>query len=185
MSSTGRILQLLRDARIELAPGLSESETARAEVVYGFRFPPDLRELLQAALPLGERFPDWRTAPNEFIDKMMEWPLNGILFDVEHNSFWLPGWGEKPTDLEAALEIARRAVANAPTLTPIFAHRFLPVEPCQSGNPVFSVMQTDIIYYGSDLLEYFQNELLRKYDLAGYKTTIRKIQLWSSLAWDE
>ncbi len=185
MNTTQQIIALLRNAKIELAPGLSESETARAEAIYGFRFPPDLRELLQTALPVGERFLNWRISPNEFIDKMMEWPLDGLLFDVERNSFWLESWGEKPTDLEAAFEIARQKIAMAPRLIPIYAHRFLPATPCESGNPVFSVHQTDIIYYGSDLLEYFQNELLRKYDLMGYGTKIRRIPLWSEITQGE
>lgn len=178
---TALILELLRDAKIELAPGLSEVETQRAETIYGFRFPPDLRELLQIALPISERFPDWRAVPNEFITGMMKWPLDGMLFDIEHDKFWMPNWGDKPQDLEAAFEIARREVAKVPKLIPIYAHRYLPAEPCESGNPVFSVYQMDIIYYGSDLLEYFRNELLRQYEITESETSPREIPFWSAV----
>lgn len=177
------ICAILRDAKIELAPGLSELEIRRAEAVYDFCFPPDLRELLQMALPTGEQFPDWRTVPNKFISDRMVWPLDGMLFDIKENSFWLLEWGEKPADIEAAYNIARQTVAKAPRLIPIYGHRFLPAEPCDKGNPVFSVYQTDVIYYGSDLLEYFCNEFLAEpFEISGYKTTICQIPLWGRLA---
>ena len=79
-------------------------------------------------------------------------------FDIEHNAFWMPEWGEKPENLAAAFEIARRAVSKAPFLIPICSHRYLPASPLERGNPIFSVHQTDIIYYGADLLDYLQNE---------------------------
>lgn len=47
-----------------------------------------------------------------------------------------------------------------PRLIPIYAHRFTPAAPSPSESPVFSVWQTDIIYYGANLLEYLTNELL-------------------------
>jgi hypothetical protein len=33
-----------------------------------------------------------------------------------------------------------------------------PREPNEAGNPIFSVHQTDIIYYGNDLVDYFHDE---------------------------
>jgi hypothetical protein len=36
--------------------------------------------------------------------------------------------------------------------------RYIPAEPNESRNPVFSVHQTDIIHYGNDLADYFQRE---------------------------
>ncbi|MCP4084980.1 MAG: hypothetical protein GY745_08005 [Actinomycetia bacterium] len=49
-------------------------------------------------------------------------------------------------------------MATAPMLIPVYAHRYLPSEPCRSGNPVLSVMQTDVIYYGQNLVEYVEND---------------------------
>ena len=40
--------------------GLSDSEIAATETQFGFRFPPDLRLFLQAGLPKGTQFPNWR-----------------------------------------------------------------------------------------------------------------------------
>jgi hypothetical protein len=50
-------LNLLRRSGVSLAPGLSPAEFRAAEARFGFRFPPDLRLLLSAAIPLG-KFPD-------------------------------------------------------------------------------------------------------------------------------
>lgn len=177
--SSQSILHLLYAIKIELAPGLSESEAVRAEAAYEFRFPPDLRELLQTALPVGEGFPDWRTAPNDSITDKMAWPLDGMFFDIKHNAFWLRSWGEKPQEVKAACEIARQAVANAPKLIPIYGHRYLPAEPCESGNPVLSVYQTDIIQYGSNLETYFDCEFLRRDSFKPRE--LRPIQFWNEV----
>src|SRR5262249_43163790 len=75
--------------------------------------------------------------------------------------FWLPEWGLQPDSLQDALQVAERAVAMAPRLIPVYAHRYLPAESAREGNPIFSVYQTDIIIYGNDLLSYFAREFPR------------------------
>ena len=112
--------------------------------------------------------------------------LHGIAFDIENSGFWLERWGERPPHLPAALEIARSDFLSWPKLLPLFGHRFLAAEPCRSGNPVFSIMQTDIIYYGADLAHYLMLEFMPKrdegYRLHTYAQEIRKIDVWSDLA---
>ena len=107
-----------------------------------------------------------------------------MCFDIEHNTFWLEEWGQKPDDLKAAFEVARHVFLQAPTLIPICSHRYIPATPHEAGNPVFSVYQTDIIYYGTDLLDYLQNEF--KYYFGRKEYTIngqpREIPFWSMLA---
>ena len=143
---------------VEFAPGLTDAEIAAVENQFGFRFPPDLRAFLQTALPRGERFPDWRHGNEAELREWLEMPLEGILFDVQHNQFWLDEWGPRPGALSEALRITREQVAAAPRLIPVFAHRMMPDEPHAPGNPVFSVHQTDIIHYGADLASYLRNE---------------------------
>jgi hypothetical protein len=142
---------------VEFAPGLSDSEVAAAEQTFAFRFPPDLRAFLQTALPCGQ-FPNWRSGDEAALRSRLDLPRKGILFDVQHNGFWLPEWGEHPEQLEQALRIASDSVGAAPKLIPIYAHRMMPDEPHLPGNPVFSVHQTDIIYYGFDLADYLRHE---------------------------
>ena len=45
-------------------------------------------------------------------------------------------------------------LAQAPTLIPIYGHRYLPAGNGTHGHPVLSVYQTDIIFYGTDLADY-------------------------------
>lgn len=151
-------VSVMRSQGIALAPGLSDAEVELAETIHGFRFPPDLRALLQHAQPIGDRFPDWRHPRSKFLRERLAWPADSICFDIEHNAFWMSDWGERPRWLAHAKAIARRAVRAAPFLVPVFAHRYLPAEPSRAGNPIFSVYQTDIIYYGRDIMSYLDAE---------------------------
>jgi hypothetical protein len=103
-----------------------------------------------------------------------------MCFDIEHNEFWLEEWGPKPSELAEAFAIAQVAVAEAPTLIPIFSHRYIPDEPSLIGNPVFSVYQTDIIYYGADLAHYLVNEFSGG-AAAWVEYPIRPIEFWGAL----
>jgi hypothetical protein len=161
---------------IRFEPGLTDAEVARTEETYGFRFPADLRALLQRVLPLQDppppypwnvsateetplrsHFPDWRHESEESLRERLDRPLEGILWHVRHGE-WRDWWGPQPSDLESAVETVRGLVAAAPRLIPIFGHRYLPSPPTDAGNPVFSVLETDIIYYGYDLADYLAAE---------------------------
>ena len=148
---------------------------------FGFRFPPDLRGLLQTALPRGPRFPDWRDPESPALLDWLAGPFEGIAFDIENAAFWWDPWGPRPAALSDAIAVAKAAVACAPLLIPIFGHRFIPAEPELAGNPVFSVHQTDVIYYGVDLKRY----LLCEFGGLDYDQAIgdnpRRIPFWSDL----
>jgi hypothetical protein len=175
---------LLKRARIVLAPGLSSKEIAVVESRFGMQFPPDYRALLMDALPISGDFVDWRHGDPIAIQRQFAWPYEGICFDIEHSDFWLPEWGPRPTSLTDAFAIAAQAVQQAPVLIPICGHRYIPATPSESGNPIFSVYQTDIIYYGRDLLEYLENELSRAvYGEQRYQISepVKVIPFWSYL----
>jgi hypothetical protein len=104
-----------------------------------------------------------------------------MAFDIEQNTFWLEAWGQRPPELSEAIELARAKVTQAPTLIPIFSHRYLPAEPMLSGNPVFSVYQTDIIYYGDDLGTYLRCEFEALAYVDAVHPGMRKIRFWSDL----
>jgi hypothetical protein len=176
-----RLLDELRDRGIVIEDGLTETETREAEYRFGFHFPPDLRALLQIGLPVGERFWDWRDGDEEQLRFILNWPLEGMQFDIQNNVFWLDEWGARPESVDEAeaVQLAAQAVAAAPRLIPIFAHRYIPAEPGRAGNPVFSVHQMDIIIYGNDLLSYFANEFA---GVAAWYTPpldARPIRFWS------
>jgi hypothetical protein len=152
------VVDALRREGVRFGKGLSTDEIQEIESKYDFQFPADLKFFLQTALPISDKFPNWRDDPYEQIRERLDWPLEGMCFDIEHGSFWPQEWGPKPLNLGDAFAVARRAVKKAPNLIPIYSHRYMPDRPNASGNPVFSVHQTDIIYYGHDLLSYFKNE---------------------------
>ena len=176
------LIELLDKKNIVFLDGLTDAEIETIESKYGFRFPPDLRDFLQTALPTGSSFLDWRSATDSDIRKRLTWPLDGILFDVENNVFWLPEWGVKPETADQRRLIVEQAVDRAPRLIPIYSHRYMPDRPHESGNPVFSVYQTDIIYYGFDLDDYLRHE----FDLPGRKPwpeKVREIEFWDVDRW--
>jgi hypothetical protein len=174
----------LEHAGVVFAPGLSNHEIHQIEASYAFRFPADYRAFLMFALPISHGFVDWRHGDRAHIHQQLAWPYEGICFDIEHNNFWLRAWGPRPADLTAAFAIAHQAVAEAPTLIPVAGHRYIPDVPADAGNPIFSVYQTDIIYYGRDLLEYLENEFgYYFFGQSRYQITepIRSIAFWSHL----
>ena len=160
---------------IEWLPGYSQSELDAAQERFGLVFPPDLIALLRdRRLPGGH---DWAgdEAP---IRQMLEWPREGLLFDVEHAGLWWPEWGERPDNEADRAEVVSAVVAASPRLIPIVGHRYIPEKPREAGNPVFSVYQSDIILYGTNLANYLDNEfsLPHRYALIG---EVKPIRFWS------
>ena len=182
----GHYKDVLVDAGVIFEQGLSQTEIQHLEEKYKFRFPPDLREFLLFALPTSKGFLNWREAGEGKIVESLAWPYMGICFDIEQNGFWLEEWGERPSSLGEAFEIARKAVEDAPTLIPINGHRYLPARPNEAGNPVFSIYQTDIIYYGANLEDYLENEFSYYFGRSGHgiEGEIRHNEFWSQFAED-
>ena len=183
-SNPANLIDFLRQHGVILVDGLTNAEVSKVESTFGFRFPPDLRELLQSALPVSPspKFPNWRDWSEASLRARIDWPAEGICFDIEHNDFWWEEWGLKPEDLNEAFEVARREIAKAPKLIPIFSHRYIPDEPHLAGNPVFSVHQTDIIYYGSNLANYLANEFSSHEEQhLPDDADVRAIRFWSQL----
>lgn len=141
-----------------LEPGLTEAELVAVEERFGFEFADDHRALLAEVLPTGRGWPDWRAGDPETLRDQVDWPVEGVLFDVVKNDFWHERWGERPADDNAAVEQAKAHLATVPRMIPVFLHRCLPAGRGTFGNPVLSMHQTDIIHYGVDLLDYVANE---------------------------
>ena len=175
-----QFVDILKERGVRFEPGLSEEEANCIEAEFGFRFPPDLRDFLHAGLPVGDRFPNWRDQSRASLRKRLSIPFEGIAFDVEHNGFWLDEWGPRPSTLGEAQAIVSKMVASAPTLIPVYSHRMIPDRPFAAGNPVFSVHQTDIIYYGADLRDYFIHEFLadKQAGIWPIPDAVRRIDFW-------
>jgi hypothetical protein len=161
-AKTKKTISQLSQKGIRIEKGLSESEIKEIEQTYGFEFPPDLEHFLLEALPVGDRFPDWRDRSNPSLRHKLDWPITSILFDVQNNNFWWREWQEKPARLTDQLALAESYLRNYPRMIPLYAHRYLPSCPKQIANPVYSIYQTDIIIYGDNLFHYFQHEFRLK-----------------------
>ncbi|HWE60752.1 MAG TPA: SMI1/KNR4 family protein [Chloroflexota bacterium] len=152
-----QLIEWLNARDVLFERGLTDEEVETLQATYHFRFPPDLRKLLQYALPISERFPNWRGRAS-VLRESINWPAQGIQAEVEHHGFWLPAWGDRPPDAARATDLIRQLLTTAPPLVPVYAHRYMPCEPPLPGNPLFSVVGTDVIYAGCDLASFFAAE---------------------------
>ena len=138
-------------------------------------------------------FYNWQTDTTS-IQAAYEWLVQGLVFAIQWNNLWLPGWGAKPSTLETQEAQVRDLVTTAPKLIPVFGHRYLLAEPCEAGNPVFSIYQSDMIIYGEDLHSYFLEEFgnlvgegrplhdhQRQIPLEPY----RALPFWGEILWGE
>jgi hypothetical protein len=173
-------LRVLRKARLQLGDGLTKSELVDVQGRFGIEFSPDHAEFLLRATPRGERWLDWLNDDEEAIRARLDWPIDSAVFDVEHAAFWHPSWGERPPTREAAVQAARGHMTKVPRLIPLYSHRYMPAAPAPAGSPLFSVYQTDVIYYGSDLADYFTNEFGAKQ--LPVTSQPARIDFWSELA---
>lgn len=187
-----RLVSRLSEApnSITLTPGLTSGEVAMIEAHFEFTFPRDLRHVLEFALPVGDvpkrsgvikngsGFPNWRELGLEVMREQMSWPIEGVIYDVERNGFWLKSWGNKPPTAARAIETAREALTRLPKLIPVYGHRYICESPPRSGNPVLSVWQTDIIYYGGNLQDYLMREFYGERDILAQPS---KVPGWSQI----
>jgi len=158
--------------------GLEEEHIAEIERLWALSFPPDYRLFLlrlhavdrplrctaqaeaqpyQQILRDAPAFYNW-LKDSAVLRTRMDDVVTGLIFDVEESDLWRPSWGPRPTTAESRAQQVRELVAAAPPLIPIFGHRYLLAEPCQAGNPVLSIVQSDIIVYGADLRSYLLTE---------------------------
>lgn len=172
-------LAVLQEAEVQLIDGLSEHEVTAIEREFGFAFSPDHRALLTAALPTGPGWPNWRDSEPDAIAEALAWPVQGVLFDARNNAFWPSSWGTRPDKPSLALEVATKRLDKVPRLVPLFGHRYMSAAPAPTLSPVFSVYQTDVIYYGPDLLTYLRHEFLGE---PPSKDVQVRIPFWSDLA---
>ncbi|MEU9839365.1 hypothetical protein AB0C69_09115 [Actinomadura sp. NPDC048032] len=161
--------RLARTGLWRIEPGLTGVEFSRIEQEFGFEFSDDHRAFLAAGLPTGAPppepgvfqsatpWPDWRNGDPDDLRKRLNWPVDGVLFSVEHG-YWHNTWGERPDDQAEAITKARQNLDEVPRMVPIFSHRYLPAGRGTYGHPVLSMHQTDIIYYGIDLYDYIWQE---------------------------
>lgn len=164
-SVADKVMTHLHNSNTTVQPGLSETEFARSEAEFGFVFPPDLRAILAAGLPVGPGFPDWRSPGARLhLRASLDLPIAAISFQIARNTVWSKSWGVRPCEPEKALRVARSALKKAPLLIPIFGHCYIPCNPCLAGNPIFYVDENVIFCCGLDLSQFFESQSLFQSD---------------------
>lgn len=90
--SVDAIIAILKKKKVELAPGLTEDEIRKCEEIFDIQFPVALKNLLKEVLPISKEFINWRDNSKRNvlqIKKRLDWPWEGIVFDIEENDFWV------------------------------------------------------------------------------------------------
>jgi hypothetical protein len=164
--------------------GMSLSEINDTEKLYDISFPVELKHLFSVGLPVSKSFCNWRNTQEENVQRikdLLDMPIQGLIFDLETNDFWCDDWGEKPIDIRDARCILLEKYNEAPPMIPIYGHRYIPFVPNEIDIPVFSIMQSDIIYYGTDLISYLEIEFDFKQYSELVQEKIRHVDFWSDL----
>ncbi|MEV7288048.1 hypothetical protein AB0O01_26350 [Streptomyces sp. NPDC093252] len=152
----------------DVAAGLSEAELARIERTYGFVFAADHRAFLAEGLPVAsppkrgaaweQPWPDWRHGDPEDLRYRLEWPVREVLREVELGGWHQRAFGARPRGARAAVDMARRKLAEAPAMVPVYGHRFLPAGGGSYGHPVLSMWGTAIRCHSDHLVDYIERE---------------------------
>lgn len=147
---------VLRREQYVAEPGLTTAELELAERTFGLTMPPAWRAALMQVHPVEipqpprnadgiltwTRFPDWRLRDVETTSVLVARPVEGLLFDVEHNDFWWHSWGgARPDAMPDRLAHARAELEKVPRLTPMKGHQYVAGT---AGSPIFSIQQADL-----------------------------------------
>jgi hypothetical protein len=143
------------NARGAFAQGMTISEIDAAESALGILFAVDHRDLLLLGVPIDG--PDWRNPESAEVAKSLSAPAEGALHDVRINALWPASWGRRPADELSAESIAAIKIAEWPRMVPFWRHRHIRAG-APSGEPVFSIMQTDCVLYGENLADWSRIE---------------------------
>lgn len=141
---------------VEVTRGLRPDEFVALEQRWGFRFAADHRAFLAGGLPVGQGWPDWRSADPLAVRNALNWPVDGLLFDVEHNGYWRPEWPQRPDAIADALEVAYGALRRAPQLVPLHGTYYLPDASEDAGHPVLDVFRSAVRPVGADLVDWVE-----------------------------
>lgn len=185
MNNFEKAIRIVEKAGVKIDCGLTLDEINKAETFYNIKFHPDHRGLIRAGLFADENGYNWHDYSDKNIARireMLDWPQEGILFDIEFNNFWMTKLGQKPADLTQAKEIFTNWYKlNVPRLIPIYSHRYMSSEPDKLGAPVYSVHQTDIIYYGNNIFSYLKNEFRSTINIEYPKWRKDDTPFWSEI----
>lgn len=165
--------------------GATQGAIQAVQEYLGHTLAPDLLYLAERTCDPDGTCMRWMKGPSE-IQAFREWVLEGLRFDVLDNGLWLASWGERPESPKDRIAKLESEFETWPKLLPLNGHRAIPASPCEAGNPIFSIMQSDIIYYGATLADWMALDLTASGH--GERTRpsstakVRHIPIWSDFA---
>ncbi|KAA8531510.1 hypothetical protein F0562_006137 [Nyssa sinensis] len=189
------VIDHLKTCNVPVEEGLSDVEFSSIESTFNFKFPPDLRSILQEGLPVGPAFPNWRSSSSQQLEILTNLPILGISKEVSRHNFWVDSWGHKPEDLDEAVKLAKGFLKLAPVLVPIYRNCYIPSTPNFAGNPVFYIHGGDVKLLSFEVSGFFQRVDFRLKDLVMKRasfanllkapswaaTEARRIEFWTEL----
>ena len=165
---------------IIFSKGLDDNEINQIETLYSIKFPDILKQFLQEKLPISNGFYDWRDFSEKNIETITEIinrpkkALKGLWEEID----WSENWGDIPiSEIDKKSAIINR-IEKAPKIIPVYRHRYIP---CIGSNPpVLSICDTDIIYYGKNLIDYLNHEFFNQ-KIDNVLENYDDIPFWSDL----
>ncbi len=168
--------------------GLEESEIDDIEKEYGIQFTEEHRAFLKILHTIDRKeiveykdgfdenavtqyevcpfFYNWKT-DKAFIDELFQHPYDSMLDDVKGvNKVWLKSWGAvRPKSNEEKERIFSSWFQSVPKLIPTYTHRYVVSGEYENGNPVLSIVGSDIVVLGWNMRHYLLIELQDHLDL--------------------
>lgn len=184
----GYMIERLKKMGITFAPGMSMEELDRAETVFQFRFPKEIREFLSFGVPVGSSFFNYRDISELNVNRFYEFQASierSFLFDLENNrEDMIALFGEKlgfDQHTEAFDNSVIKYLNESVKLIPFFAHR------CffdgMDDMPIVSFWQpVDTIFYGGSFENYLEVEFLKKQRiLENINESMRNTGIWADV----
>jgi hypothetical protein len=175
-------MNIFENKDIKFDKGLSLGEIKEIEEIYSIVFPESLKNCLMHALPVSKGFYNWRdkSLQNiEFIRNEINYPLDYIRKNPEE-VYWKDEWGEKPKSITEIRDFVLNLTNDAPVIIPVYLHRYIPMG-VSDNPPIISVYGSDVIYYGKDLDDYFDNEFGENGIRTDLLSNYQRIPFWSDI----
>lgn len=144
--------------------GLSDEDIKIIEKRYNIKFPKSLIEFYKLANPISGDFVNWKDDSEENITKnkkLLNAPIDDILFEIEQNNYWVSEW-EEPETIDEKKKKFVEIMKNEPKLIPFFYTRYVVSKEGVDDPGVLSLWGGDVIVLGNNLLDYLDNEIHEK-----------------------
>ncbi|MBQ9259238.1 MAG: SMI1/KNR4 family protein [Neisseriaceae bacterium] len=175
-----KYFQEMKKIGIIFSSGLDNNEIKKVETLYNIKFPNIYKQFLQKNLPISNGFYNWRDFSEKNISNIYE-VINRpkkMLQTFWNEIDWSKNWGDIPVSENDRKVFIFNMIEKSPKIIPIYNHRYIP---CVNDNPpILSIYGTDVIYYGKNLLDYFNNDFFNK-ELDNNLENYDYIPFWSDL----